>query len=93
MKLILRITGIAEEQDYNREAEVDEALSKIPTPHTKQMVESLYALIPLRHFVMLDVRVKNESGKEIGSLAMREEEWPKNVCVGDEIEFVDTGDW
>lgn len=82
----LRIVRISE--DYSREAQIDAALSEIPLPHSKEIVESLYEKFPPQHYILLDVRVLTEDGKQVGSLALRESQWDGDVSIGAEKIFV-----
>ena len=84
MILRLRIIGITEEEDYSREAQIDAALSEIPPPHSKAVVEQFYEKFPPQYYVSLNVVLLTEDGKRVGSLSLRESEWDGDVSIGAE---------
>jgi hypothetical protein len=84
MNLTLRITGIQEQEDWSREAEIDTKLHEMNIPPTKANVQSLLDEIPERYKVVLDLIIKNREGRRIGSLTMPIEDWPGVAEVGNE---------
>jgi len=80
-----RIRGLHEEEDWQRDALVDEELSKIPLPHTKEMVDRVFNKIPVRLLLIADVVIVNGEGKRVGSFEIDVTDRRNTVFVGLEV--------